>query len=289
MAERIARYDIDRIELADVGEIDPGLLGAVLAAKRPVDLLFSDLRWLQYPWSADIGACRAKSLAAGCNGCEAGVETPSSAASVSPEKQRSLKLALASAEAVISTDRLSAAFADRVFAGRQIRCDAPAADRMTPSEANAAARPCLAILAPILSPQVDRLLQAIGRANARNPAGAAIVVIGACIDDLAAMAAGGVHVCGPTPPADYERLIAQYEVGFVFSPYRTGNFWLLDDLSSAVQLRRAYFDWSFGAMPPDSTDLAMDPRTCDARAAALLLAWWTEASTSAVAPGRPPS
>ena len=280
LADRIARYNIDRIEVADPSEAEQSLLDVVFGAKLPIDFLFSDLRWVLFPWSAHIGVCRAKSLAAPCIDCEAEVEAPGPIATAGPEKQRILRIASSRAESVIATDPLSAAIAGQVFAGRPIRCDARSTDRSASNSMNTA-RPCLAVLAPTLSPAVDRLLQAIGRANARSPAEAPIIIIGACIDDLAVMAAGNLHVCGPTPPIDYERLIAQYEVGFVLSPYRTGGFWVFDDLPSPTRLPRAYFDWSFGAMPVKEFDLGIDPRTCDERAAALLLSWWAATAGNA--------
>ena len=47
-------------------------------------------------------------------------------------------------------------------------------------------------------------------------------------------------------------------------------------LAAELDLPKAYFDWSIGAVPAQRSDLAIDPRVCDAKAAAAVCAWLTE-------------
>ncbi len=87
------------------------------------------------------------------------------------------------------------------------------------------------------------------------------------------MGPGNVFVAGKVENEEYERLLRQYEVSALMSPYRTRFFGVLDRLSLAAGLPKVYFDWSFGKLPPGEGDLALDPRICDAKAAASVASW----------------
>ena len=113
---------------------------------------------------------------------------------------------------------------------------------------------------------------------------ATIVVLGRCIDDIALMAAGNLFVAGAIESEDYARAIDQYEIGRLFSPYRTSHFWLLDALAKAAQLPKAYFDWSYGSFVNETGDLALDPRACDERAALQIADWLCDQSAEDVPP-----
>jgi hypothetical protein len=126
-------------------------------------------------------------------------------------------------------------------------------------------------------PAVDQLLQAIGRLFAMMKLDAPIVVLGACLNDLAVMSAGTIFVIGPVCKDEYHRVIAQYQIGLLMSPYRFGHYWLFNETGEAASLPRAYFDWTLGATPADSRDLAIDPRICDVKAARALANWWRSA------------
>ena len=131
----------------------------------------------------------------------------------------------------------------------------------------------LAIVAPAPSALADRLIISLGRALLRRGSVTPIVVLGQCLDDLAAMACGNVFVAGKIETDEYERLLRQYEVSALMSPYRTRFFGRIDRLSHISGLPKAYFDWTFGKMTRAAPDLALDPRLCDARAAAEIADW----------------
>ena len=128
-------------------------------------------------------------------------------------------------------------------------------------------------LAPCQIGNVDRLVMSLSRRLIVSKIDTTLVVLGRCIDDIALMAAGNVFVAGTVEFEDYARAIDQYEIGRLFSPYRTSHFWLLDALANAAQLPKAYFDWSYGSFVNETGDLALDPRACDERAALQIAAW----------------
>jgi hypothetical protein len=106
------------------------------------------------------------------------------------------------------------------------------------------------------------------------------VVLGQCLDDLAVMACGNVFVAGKIETEEYERMLRQYEVSALMSPYRTRFFGRIDRLSQMSGLPKAYFDWTFGKMSQMPSDLALDPRLCDAKAAAQIADWLCRGSES---------
>ena len=87
------------------------------------------------------------------------------------------------------------------------------------------------------------------------------------------MAPGNVFVAGRVESDEYGRLLRQYEISALMSPYRTRFFGRLDGLAAVSRLPKACFDWSFGKMPLVSGDLVLDPRLCDDRAAERVAHW----------------
>jgi hypothetical protein len=139
-----------------------------------------------------------------------------------------------------------------------------------PRATNAAG--ALAIVVPEPSALADRLIVSLGRALSLRHS-CQIVVLGQCLDDLAVMACGAVFVAGKIETEEYERMLRQYEVSALMSPYRTRFFGQIDRLSQISGLPKAYFDWTFGKLSPMASDLALDPRLCDAKAAAQIADW----------------
>jgi len=131
----------------------------------------------------------------------------------------------------------------------------------------------LGVLAPVPSAMTDRLVLRLGRLLAREGRATKIVVVGRCIDDLALMATGNVFVTGPAAPDEYERLVAQFDIGALLSADRTAFFGLLDRLALATGAPKAYFDWSFGALERQERDLSIDPRICDEKAIDAIASW----------------
>jgi hypothetical protein len=169
---------------------------------------------------------------------------------------------------------MSALFARRMFGDSPV-ASAPVADapRAVPTARARTEQGALAVIAPAPCALADRLILGLGRALLRRGVTRPIVVFGACVDDLAVMSPGAIFVAGKVGTEEYARLIRQYEVSVLMSPYRTRFFGRLDALSREFGLYKAYFDWSFGRLPLEEGDLALDPRLCDAKAVDKIAAW----------------
>ncbi len=83
----------------------------------------------------------------------------------------------------------------------------------------------------------------------------------------------GVFVCGKFALSERGAVLRQYQLDRLVSPYRSGFLWHLDAFRASTRIPAAYF----GAPPASKllgqTDLAIDPRVCDRRAAALFSNW----------------
>jgi hypothetical protein len=169
-------------------------------------------------------------------------------------------------------DRMSEAFSRRVFKGKAAALE-PVDFVGSSRSGRLGENPALGLIAPIPTAAVDRLVLRLGRLFALRGIEIPIVVLGRCLDDLALMAVGDVFVTGPAQTDEYERLVAQYQIGALALPYRTAFFGVLDRLAQATATPKAYFDWSFGSLAAEADDLSLDPRICDEKAAASLAIW----------------
>jgi hypothetical protein len=139
----------------------------------------------------------------------------------------------------------------------------------------------LAVMAPLPDPLVDRLVVALGRALLKAQAVTRIVVFGACVDDLAVMGPSNVFVAGAVEADGYDRLVRQYEVSYVMSPYRSRFFGPVERFSRRFATPKVYFDYSLGLLSCAEEDLALDPRLCDEKAARQIADWLRAATDGA--------
>ena len=239
--------DLVRIEIFDLLTLPEKLLTTVSLLKRPIELIGAGYEWFFPPGKAETS--RGFRL----------------------QRRRAL---LAGAQAIRPLDRMSEVFARRIFRKSLVLKAPELGPSVSTPEPRARNRAgALAIVAPEPSGLADRLIVSLGRALLRRGSVTRIVVLGQCLDDLAAMACGNVFVAGKIETEEYERLLRQYEVSALMSPYRTRFFGRIDRLSHMSGLPKAYFDWTFGKMTRTSPDLALDPRLCDAWAAAQIADW----------------
>jgi GT2 family glycosyltransferase len=272
LAAWLALLDVVRIELFDPLNLPEKLLKITSRLQRPTELVGADFEWIFPAPPLVAGACAELSAAGPCAACAAAY-APGKAETSRAWRLKRRRALLASARAIRPLDRMSEVFAKRVF-GDAFTMDAPAPMPAVVAAAPLAhAKETLAILAPEPAALADRLIVSLGRALLRRGAATSIVVLGECVDDLAAMACGNVFVAGKVRTEEYERLLRQYEVTALMSPYRTRFFGRIDRLSAISGLPKVYFDWTFGKMAPTPGDLALDPRLCDAKAAAELIDW----------------
>jgi GT2 family glycosyltransferase len=237
---------IVRIELFDPLALPLPLLRALFRLGAPVDLAVGDLEWAL--------------------GDEDNGKNPR------PSAQRKL---LARARAIRPLDRMAEAWTRRRFGASCVVSQAVPDIVPTPlAQCGFTGPGVLAVIVPLPDAQADQFLIALGRAFARRDGTARIVALGACVDDFAVMAAGNVFVAGPVETGEYERLLRQYEVSALMAPYRTRFFGWADRLSRRFALPLAFFDLSMGELSVGAGDLALDPRLCDAKAAARIADWF---------------
>jgi hypothetical protein len=177
------------------------------------------------------------------------------------------------AETIIPLDRMASAFCTAYLKPLLVSpCPAPQHERTIAARLNSN-RPTLGVLCPEATPETDRQIATLGRIFLRAEIDVWIVVLGLCVDELGIMASDSVFVAGRVARHEYARVFQQYRITKLFSPYRTRHFGLVDTLGAAYGLKKAYFDWSFGALEKDAGDLSLDPRICLERAALEVGAW----------------
>ena len=269
-----------RIEIFDPLSLPKSLLKSVFRLRRPVDLVIGDFDWVFLSRLPAENPCREPAASGPCRACAAATAT-GEAYDLRARRLKGRRALLSRARGIRPLDRMSEVFARRLFGEAQV---SPASGGPLRTEGRGAwgakngalrriGEGALAIVAPAPCALADRLIVGLGRALARRGVARRIVVFGACVNDLAVMSPGAVFVAGEAGTQDYARLIRQYEVSVLMSPYRTRFFGRLDAASQEFGLPKAFFDWSFGRLPLDEGDLALDPRFCDAKAVDRIAAW----------------
>src|SRR5262249_25592543 len=89
----------------------------------------------------------------------------------------------------------------------------------------------------------------------------AVTVIGRTRDDIGLMRIGNAFVTGPVDAAEFESIVATYDLQALFVSV-TRPLFGHPILSAAAKsaLPMAYFDWSMGRTEARSKDLPLDPR-----------------------------
>ena len=184
--------------------------------------------------------------------------------------ERRLKLgrALERAQRIVPLDRLADSFAQRVFKSRATRSQA----RARPAPARAGS-PFRGSARSARSARRPSTFCCCGSAVVSAGQRAEVIVLGGAVDDAALMATGAIFVTGPAAATDYVELARCYGIEALLAPDRGGGYGDLEATAAALGVRQAYFDWSFGAFPVELGDLSLDPRICDDKAAAWIVAW----------------
>ena len=267
-ADYLARLDVSRVEWFDPASLPEEALAALIALGAPGDLHCGELAWFSPPAPPREGPCLAPGGAEPCEACRARAAAPADDAKELLPRRFRLGRALERADRIAPLDRLAESFALRVFKSRVVRLErAPAATRPTGSIARVAA------LYPFRSAVGDGLLVAIARRLAVEGRRADLVVFGATMDDSALLATGKAFVAGPVAPQDYPELARDYGADALLAPGRGGGYGDLEAAAAALNAPKAYFDWSFGAFPVEWGDLSLDPKICEDKAAAEIVAW----------------
>ena len=68
-----------------------------------------------------------------------------------------------------------------------------------------------------------------------------IIVLGQCLHDLGVMECDRIFVTGAISDNEYARVLRQYRISKLLSPYRTRHFGLIDRLSAGFGLPEGVF------------------------------------------------
>lgn len=281
----LGALDLRGVEIFDPLTLPDVLLKTMFRLRTRVDLAGADFESV-FPARPPVeGPCRDMGAPGPCGGCASPFSRGDAegAHALALKRRRAL---LSKAQSIKPLDRMSEVFARAIF-GESFVAAAP-----VPASASVFAHGktaggalsiaggdlsiaggALAIIAPAPCVLADRLIIGLGRALLRRGDTTRIVVLGECLDDLAAMGPGNVFVAGKVETDEYDRLLSQYEISALMSPYRTRFFGRIDRLSLDSGLPKACFDWTFGKLDFPSGDLALDPRLCDAKASARIADW----------------
>jgi GT2 family glycosyltransferase len=259
----LGRLDLARVEWFDPASLPEAALAAMIGSRAEIDLVCGDLGWFSALAPQPAGACAAPEGSQPCEACRS--QTSGRAGEEERERRARLGRALGRARAVVSYDRMAESFAARVFKTPAPALAAPLARR---TEGGRIVR--LGALHPHRAAAPDMLLLRL----ARRLAGEAceLIVFGGAIEDEALMGAGA-FVTGPVAREDYAELAGHYGVEALLGVDRGAGFGDLEAAAEALSAPKAYFDWSFGALPAAPGDLSLDPRICDDKAVALIVAW----------------
>ena len=270
----LARVAPKSIELFAPHALPDAILSVAYALDAPVRLALGDLDWICDRDLAFGRSCPDNAFPGQCDACV----LPQAPTAATDERSRTddrrrTRVALGKADAIIPLDRMAAAFCVANFTSLTILSCAFQSNATAHAVKTSPGEAILGVISPERAPETDRQVLALERLFERQRINASIVVLGQCQQDLGVMESGRVFVTGVIADDEYARVLRQYRISKLFSPYRTRHFGLIDRLSADFDLRKGYFDWSFGTLDRDPGDLTLDPRICFELAALEIGVW----------------
>jgi hypothetical protein len=276
LQDYLTRVRPESIELFALHTLPDEILSFVYALNVPVRLALGDLDWICDQDLAFGRSCPDNVFPGQCDACVLSQAPTATADERSrTDDRRRTRVALGKAEAIIPLDRMAAAFCAANVTSLTILPCAPRSNAAAYAVKASPGEAILGVISPEGAPETDRQVLALERLFERQRIRASIVVLGRCLNDLGVMESGRVFVTGVISDDEYARVLRQYRINKLFSPYRTRHFGLIDRLSADFELRKGYFDWSFGTLDRDPGDLAIDPRVCFELAALEIGVWMT--------------
>ncbi len=249
-------------------------LRVACALKIPMRIAFGDLDWLCDRDFVFAKSCSNTDRPGECHAC-VDAATPSVLPSKSgcADDRRGARALMIRAGSIAPMDRMAAAFCVAHLKSATQSHLAPAQDILQDAVRFGPRRITLGVLCPEAAVEAVRLVLGIERTLDEQSIRASVVVLGRCSNELGLMSKRRIFVTNVIAEDEYERVLRQYRITHLLSPYRTRRFGLVDRLSAVNGLPKGYFDWSFGALDHKVGDLALDPRICFERAARQIGAW----------------
>lgn len=240
----------------------------------PTRVVFGDLDWLCDRKFAFEKSCPNADRPGACDACVEDTKPAEwSSEKGHTEDRRRTRAMMVKAELIVPMDRMAAAFCVANLKSAALSHLPPRHDRGLNTVELKSAGTILGVLCPEAAEKTDRQILAIERLLAEQGIEASVIVLGRCLNELGMMSKRRIFVTSVIDEGEYQRVLRQYRITRLFSPYRTRHFGLVDYLSATFSLPKAYFDWSFGALDRTAGDLALDPRVCFERAALQIGAW----------------
>jgi GT2 family glycosyltransferase len=279
LQDYLTRVRPESVEVFAPHALPDAILRLAYALDVPVRLALGDLDWICDREFAFGRSCPDAAFPGKCDVCV----LPRAPTAESGERSRTAdrrrtREALSEAEAVIPLDRMAAAFCAAYLTSLTILRCAPRSNAGADAVKASSGEPILGVFCPEGTPETDRQILALDRLFERQRIDASIVVLGRCLQDFGVMESGRIFVTGVIGDDEYARVLRQYRISKLLSPYRTRHFGLIDRVSVGFGLPKTYFDWSFGALAREPGDLALDPRICFERAALKIGAWVTSSA-----------
>ena len=265
------------IEVLAPHALPDAALRVAFASQIPMRVAFGDLDWMCDRNLVFERSCPDADRPGECHACVRPAR-PTAAASERrrAEDRRRTRETMSKVESVVPMDRMAAAFCAANLKSTTLLHVTPQQNTRVETVKLKAGRTILGVLCPEATAETDRQILVLDRLFDKQGIQASIIVLGRCLNELGLMSRRRIFVTSLVGEDEYVRVLRQYRITHLLSPYRTRHFGLVDRLSSASGLPKGYFDWSFGALDREAGDLALDPRICFERAALEIGAWITD-------------
>ena len=273
----LVRMQPQAIEVIGPYALPDSVLRVASALQIPMRIAFGDLDWLCDRDFVFAKSCPSTGRPGECHAC-VGAATPAARSTESaqaPDRCRP-RAFMVKAKSIAPMDRMAAAFCAANLKSTTPLVPSPPQATKADTVKLKPAGAILGVLCPEAAEETNRQILTIERLLDEKRIDVSVVVLGRCLNDLSLMSKGRIFVTGLIADDEYARVLRQYRITHLFSPYRTRHFGLVDRLSAAFGLPKGYFDWSFGALDREAGDLALDPRVCFESAARQVGAWITD-------------
>ncbi len=288
-----ARTRPKRIEIVDPAGVPGLLLDHLRDLEIPFDVLIADAGLVCRRGTmlgSDDEVCAAVNTGRVCGDCGTH-RSPAEETDWSKRRQ----FLVENADHILVPCATAESFASRLSLGRPVtRVDKSAPPRSIRSLREAPRQPALGLMIAGADAAELRLISRVAMCFRRDYPSTQLIVVGTSLDDLGLMKNANVFVAGEITTDEFDRAIRQYGICAIFLPCRRPLFgYPAMNRAEACGLPLAYFDWSFGVVMSQQSDLPLDPRLPADEVGPVLATWWRAAQSLETAPDaateRPPT